>query len=231
MSCKKCGTANDDEAKYCLQCGSKLSNPQKVKSRVKAETQPKFKINSQLIVILAFLFAIIIVLLIHEDNRKIVEGKLLGSKRPAQPSQQMNIPEGVMEQIQTLKSRIEKDPHDIEALIQLGNSYFDISRFEEAVVFYQHALEHNNQNTNLLIDLGVALFNLKQNEKAILHIEQALKIDPNHKQGLFNLGVIQSNLNNITEAINCWESVIRLYPDSREAQNASRFIGQLKNKK
>ncbi|MBN2423593.1 MAG: tetratricopeptide repeat protein [Calditrichaceae bacterium] len=227
--CKKCGAENDDNARYCSQCGSKLPVRGKQRINAKNSVKTKFVINSQLIVVIAFIIALIIVLLILQDNRNILESRLIGAGAQTDHEHQASISPGAMEEIQRLKNKLSENEHDVETLISLGNSYFDLGRYDEAVGYYNHALEHDIQNANVLIDMGVAYYNLGQSDQAVLLMEKALEIEPGHQQGLYNLGIVNYNDKKNEKAVFYWNKLIELYPDSRETQNARNLIKQIRN--
>jgi len=86
-----------------------------------------------------------------------------------QPSMDM------MKQIQILKDNWEKDPQSFEHNVNLGNAYFDISRFDQAVFYYRNAITQKGGNPNVSIDLAVSYFNLDKADSALFFIEDALQ--------------------------------------------------------
>lgn len=132
-----------------------------------------------------------------------------------------------MKQIQTLKTNWEKDPQNFEHNVNLGNAYFDISRFDRAVFYYRNAIAQKNDNPNILIDLAVSYFNLNKADSALFYIEDALQRQPDHLFGLYNAGIIYYNLKRVDEAIATWQRLISTHAGTREAQAAQEFIRQI----
>ena len=139
-----------------------------------------------------------------------------------QPSMDM------MQQIQTLKNNWEKDPKSFEHNVNLGNAYFDISRFDKAVIYYRNAISQKSDNPNILIDLAVSYFNLDKADSALFFIEDALQQQPDHIFGLYNAGIIYYNLQRVNEAISTWQRLISKHAGTREAKAAQEFIRQIK---
>ena len=133
-----------------------------------------------------------------------------------------------MRHIQEIKDQLKKDPGNVELMVHLANNYFDIGRFDLAVMYYRHAVESNVKKPEVFIDLGVSYFNLNKLDSALTYVNEALNIEPNHRLGLFNKGVIQYNLRQFNGAISTWEKLIKLYPASEEAATAKKFIEEAK---
>jgi tetratricopeptide (TPR) repeat protein len=198
-----------------------------VKKTVSAESKP-YRINSSGIIIIAFLFSIIIILFIFEDNRRHIEDKLVAHAQPPSKSGQ-SVSSGIMEEIRHLKDLVKQNPEDAKAIIRLGNNLFDISRYDEAIYYYQLALNIDSRNPDVLIDAGVASVNLGKVDQAVAYMVKALEVHPHHKLGLYNLGIIYFNMNNRVESIKYLEELIRMHPGSREAENAGRLLQEIKN--
>ncbi len=135
----------------------------------------------------------------------------------------------MMQKIQAMKDAWKSNPKDFNANTQLANAYFDISRFDKAVFYYNIANKVNPNQANILIDLGVSYFNISKPDSALHFIEKALQIEPDHVFGLYNAGIIYYNLNKVDAAITVWKKLISKHSGSREAQAAQEFIKQIEN--
>jgi len=62
---------------------------------------------------------------------------------------------GQVDRIQALEKETAQHPQNVEAWIQLGNTYFDTNRSKKAIMAYQKALELGSKNPNVWTDLGV----------------------------------------------------------------------------
>ncbi len=140
-----------------------------------------------------------------------------------QPSMEM------MQKIQAMKDAWEADPAGYDTNVQLGNAYFDISRFDKAVFYYKNANAVRAGQPSVLIDLGVSYFNINKPDSALRFVEEALRVQPDHVFGLYNAGIIYYNLNKVDKAIAVWKKLISAHSESREAQAAKEFIKQIEN--
>jgi len=83
-------------------------------------------------------------------------------------------------QIPQLKSMLQKNPNDLEALITLGNIYFDTHRHQEAIDAYSRALTIDPKNPDVRTDLGIMYRVLKRFDEALAAFRRAAQDDPTH---------------------------------------------------
>ncbi len=132
------------------------------------------------------------------------------------PGSQAGVPDPavVQENEQRLKSALAANPNDAKALIELGNLYYDSSRFRDAVDYYGRALDIDPRNVNVRTDRGTSYWNLGQADAAIAEFQKALEVDPSHAQTLYNMGVVYLNgKNDPAGARKAWEKLLATNPD------------------
>ena len=101
----------------------------------------------------------------------------------APQSSQSGLPQGhppaeVLEELGKLQKRAEEHPEDKQVRIVLGNSYYDMGRFDAAVSWYQQALDLDPENLNVRTDLGTAQLYQGKVSEAIRTYKHCLKLDP-----------------------------------------------------
>jgi tetratricopeptide (TPR) repeat protein len=117
----------------------------------------------------------------------------------------------ITEAIRILDRVYKSNPKDREALVALGNSYFDIGyfrndnpAFETARKYYSEALEINPEDADVRVDYGLtyALQRPSNYEKAIIEYERALNSDMTHQRTLQMLteALIQTGKNSEANA-------------------------------
>lgn len=131
--------------------------------------------------------------------------------------------------IQDLRQLLEEDPDDPVLQMEMGNSLFDIGRYEEAIPYYRNAVHADSSNIAAQIDLAICFFNLDRTEDALHEMKKALEIDPDHIKGLYNTGVIYYNLGEYDQAGRYWNKLIRLHETSPEAEMAKKLLEQIKS--
>jgi len=117
------------------------------------------------------------------------------------------------EDIRIAKSILEKDPRDLQALITLGNAYFDTDRYQEAIDAYSKALAIDPKNPDVRTDMGIMYRRLGQFDKAIESFRQVARDNPMHVNSRFNLGVVlKHDKKDFLGAIQAWEEFLKLEP-------------------
>ncbi len=137
----------------------------------------------------------------------------------------------IMRDISQLEEIVRKDPRNYQALVQLGNDYFDIGEAQKSVDAYQRALAVKGDDPNVLTDMGVMYRQLKDFPKAIAAFRKAAAASPTHPQSRLNLGVVlMHDLNDIPGAIAAWEDFLRIAPNDPNAENIRRSLEELKGR-
>ena len=117
------------------------------------------------------------------------------------------------EEIQLFKTTLEKDPNNLQALIALGNAYFDTDRYQEAIDAYSNALAIDPKNLDVRTDMGIMYRKLEQFDKAIEAFRQASPGQPMHVNSRFNLGIVlKYDKGDFRGAIQAWVEFLKLEP-------------------
>jgi len=96
----------------------------------------------------------------------------------------------MMAEIRALKQRVDSNPQDHQALVRLANIYHDVSMFDQAIGYYEQAVQLEPGNPDTLTDLGICYRGTQQYDKALEMFNRAQAIDPNHWQSLFNIVIV-----------------------------------------
>jgi tetratricopeptide (TPR) repeat protein len=120
----------------------------------------------------------------------------------------------------------------LQTWIALGNNEMDSSRFAEAIVAYQKALDLDPNNADVRVDMGTCYRNLGKPDRAIEEYQLALKANPRHPNAYRNSGVVYANdLHKPAEAIKAFEKYLEVYPGAQDAPAILAQIAALKAKK
>lgn len=140
-------------------------------------------------------------------------------------------PAEVLEELGKLQKRAEEHPEDKQVRIVLGNSYYDMGRFDAAVSWYHQALELDPENLNVRTDLGTAQLYQGKVSEAIETYQHCLKVAPNHPQTLQNLGIAYFSSGNFASAIYTWEQLLSGHPQyphkeeiKKQLENAKKHL-------
>ena len=131
--------------------------------------------------------------------------------------------------IAQLEDIVKKDPKNYQALVQIGNDYFDLGEAQKSVDSYTRALAIKDGDPNVLTDMGVMYRQLKDFPKALAAFRKAAAASPTHPQSRMNIGVVlMHDLNDPKGAIAAWEDYLRVAPNDANAENIRRSIEELR---
>ena len=83
----------------------------------------------------------------------------------------------------------------------IGNSYFELENYSDALEYYQGYLEVNPKDAEVLRNTGISFLEHGQLDKAKNFLERAFKLDPNDSLTLANLGSLYLDLDDFDKAI------------------------------
>lgn len=131
--------------------------------------------------------------------------------------------------IEEYKGILADDPHNLAAIIALGNAYFDAGLWKQALRHYEQALQFDPANADVITDAGTCYRNLGMPDRAVAEYERALKREPTHQNALFNLGVVYGyDRKDYATAIRYWEQLLHVSPKHPRADFLQANIAQFK---
>jgi len=127
--------------------------------------------------------------------------------------------------VQDLQKTLASNPKDVKSVIELGNTYFDAERWDDAITWYRRAIELDPNDADASTDLGVSLYYSNRADEALAQFEHSLKISPQHTKTLLNKGIVLAfGKQDLRGAAAEWEKVVTLAPNSPEGQAARRAL-------
>lgn len=131
-----------------------------------------------------------------------------------------------------LLAALQTDPKNVEALVQLGNLYYDNHVYPQAIDYYTRALELRPADVNVRTDLGTSYWYSNMPEKAVAEYNKSLAIEPHHAPTLFNLGIVQlEGLNNPAAAVAAWEKLLATNPGYPERARVLALLDRARQQK
>ncbi len=135
----------------------------------------------------------------------------------------------------TYEAILKKNPKDMDALIGLGDTYFDLAGvkqdqkiYQKAIDNYKKALDIDPSRSNVRTDMAIAYYKLGMNDIAIRELNNVINKDPNFYQAYFNLGYIYQDNNDLARAKDYYSKVVEKAPSdskfSLQAQAAIKHI-------
>lgn len=121
--------------------------------------------------------------------------------------------------VATLMSRIQADPNDTAALLELGDAFFNAEDFTTAAIWLEKLVDLEPDNVPGRLALGAARYNLGQDAEAEVEWLAVLELEPDNVIAHYDLGFLA--LNQVPPDYDAvrreWSEVIRLDPDSELA--------------
>jgi tetratricopeptide (TPR) repeat protein len=96
----------------------------------------------------------------------------------------------MVKRISELRRRLEQDPADMSAAVELADLYQRAGMWEQAADYYEQALEIEREHPQLLVNLGLCYRGLERFDAALESFAEANRLDPANWQSLFNTVVV-----------------------------------------
>ncbi len=110
------------------------------------------------------------------------------------------------------KQALKINPKNAKNWQSLGNTYFFVSDFIEAIKSYNQSLEIEPENTSVLSSLGSSYSFLNKFDKAIITYLKLLEIEPQNKIFLSNLGSAYFQNKDYTKSIEINQKLLEIEP-------------------
>jgi tetratricopeptide (TPR) repeat protein len=110
---------------------------------------------------------------------------------------------------------LELQPHNPEALAQLGLALFRLGRYEEAERCYRESLEINPMSASTLCNLAMVL--QSDPPEAEKYLRRALKLNPKYADARSKLGLSLAFAGRLREAKGAFQKVLKVDPRHAEA--------------
>lgn len=137
-----------------------------------------------------------------------------------------------MEVLNQLKARLKETPNDPALMAALGDSYFGLMQFEDAVVYYKKAIEKNPDDVDTYNDLGLAEHYLGRSASGLKYVEQGILKNPYYQRVWLTKGFILAyGLGNNKEAVSAWEKANSIDPTSNVGKTAGDYVIEFNKQK
>jgi len=131
--------------------------------------------------------------------------------------------------IEEYRSVLAGDPHNLAAIIGLGNAFYDAGQWKEAIRYYEQSILIDPSNADVVTDMATCYRNLGMPDRAIADYRKALLIEPTHQNALYNLGVVYGYDNNDYEsAVRIWERLLVIAPKHPKADTIRAGIANFR---
>jgi len=133
-------------------------------------------------------------------------------------------------EIENYKEILRKDPNNLQALIGIGNLYFDTKQDLLAIENYRKALALDSTNANVRTDMAICYRRSGSPAKAIEELKRAISTTPRHAQSRYNLGVILiQDMHDVEGGIKAWEALLENVPDYPYRDNLKAEVARMRS--
>lgn len=119
------------------------------------------------------------------------------------------------EKIGTYEVVLKNDPGNVQAMIGLGDLYFDKSSYHKAIEVFLKASEVGDPSVHVENDLGLLYLNVNETDKALVRFQKAFAIDSGHVDSLFYIGMIYQHKGETAKAKEAYDQVLASKPSSQ----------------
>lgn len=118
---------------------------------------------------------------------------------------------------EALRKLLRKHPKHPVILLQSGNFSWSARRYDDAVRYYQLAVDYCPDYTEAINNLGATLWLLGKQEEAIACYEKVIRLNPDSPEAHYNLAGACYQLGSGAKAIAGFQEAIRLQPNYADA--------------
>jgi superkiller protein 3 len=112
----------------------------------------------------------------------------------------------------------QKFPENFEAFFNLGLSYFNSEKIDDAITSLEKAVKLKSDIAEVHFALGECYYHKENNkDKAIEAFSNVLKLQPNNAKAYYNLGITHYKYDEMEEAMNAFEKSMDLDPEYSSA--------------
>jgi tetratricopeptide (TPR) repeat protein len=131
----------------------------------------------------------------------------------------------------SMKNAFKSKQERIDGLLYSGNIKALNHWYEEAIEYYDKAIEINPHHELVWYNKGMSLYNLNRNNEAIECLDKAIEINPQNDTAWSNKANALVNLGVPEEAIECYTKALEINPNNNDAEKFRGVFLKLKELK
>ena len=123
---------------------------------------------------------------------------------------------------------VEHEPHNLEAIRNLGNIAFDQQQNDTAIDYYKQYLKQKPDDLDVQTDLGTMYLSAGKIEPALQQYEAVLKANSSFFQAQFNMAIAYRTMGKLDKTVEALEKARALAPDDKTRKQVDQMIAQAK---
>lgn len=158
---------------------------------------------------------------IRPSNRNTTAGSSLPENHP---------PVDMAQKLAELMRLSEENPQNADIHAQMGNIYYDMGEYEQAVISYRKSLDIKPNQANVETDLATCFHYLGQDDEALKRFDRVLTYNPGFVQAMYNKGVVLIHgKKDIEGGLQTWEKLLKMDLDPARRAEIEKSVRQLKS--
>ncbi len=126
-------------------------------------------------------------------------------------------PEEALLRIAEIEGRVAQNPTDVELLIELGNTYYEMNMLDDALATYITVTEIDSMHAGARLNLGTLYSDVGKLEDGVHELEIALGLDSENPIIVTNLGSAYYGQRRYSDAVDMYRVALHLDPNNVEA--------------
>lgn len=119
----------------------------------------------------------------------------------------------VVKNEETFKTQVRANPKDINAILNLGWTYYEEGKYEKALSQYEKALKIDKENAGAMYNIGLVYKDMKKYGEAEKELQVLLKKAPLHELGNYTLAQVYRESGQYDKAIAQYNKTLKITPD------------------
>ena len=129
-----------------------------------------------------------------------------------------------------LLESLKADPRNSDLLARIGNIYYDVKQYPEAIDYYERSLKLQPANAAVRTDMATAYWYSGNADTALVEFNKALTYEPNKANTLFNIGIVKwQSKNDAAGAIAVWQKLLDTNPNYEARDKVQQMIDQARS--
>ena len=125
---------------------------------------------------------------------------------------------------------LKADPRNSDLLTRIGNIYYDVKQYPEAIDYYERSLKLQPANAAVRTDMATAYWYSGNADTALVEFNKALTYEPNKANTLFNIGIVKwQSKHDAAGAIAVWQKLLDANPNYEARDKVQQMIDQAKS--
>ena len=135
-------------------------------------------------------------------------------------------------QAEPLLTKLKSDPKNVELLNKTAVTYKAAHQFQEAISYFQKALEVDPRNVAIRTDMASCMYYTGNIDGALAELDKSLTYDPKHAGTLMNIGIIKwQGKNDVAGAIAAWQTLLKRNPNFPQKAVIEHMITEAQQQK